>query len=90
MNIEGYEVNYCYNSELDDISNIINKFKSHPSILKLKENIKLEENFHFEDVSDAIVKNKISSLDKRKPTTFNNIPTRILVENCDIISPFHH
>ena len=30
----------------------------------------------------------IDSLDKKKPTTFNNIPARILVENSDIISPF--
>ena len=88
LNIEGYELNYCYNSELDDISDIINKFKNHPSILKLKENIKLETNFHFETVTNAIIKDKISSLNKKKPTTFNNIPTRILVDNCDIISPF--
>ena len=31
---------------------------------------------------------QINSLDKRKTTTFNNIPTEILVENSDIISPF--
>ena len=31
---------------------------------------------------------QINSLDKRKTTTFNNILTRILVENSDIISPF--
>ena len=88
LNIEDFEIDYCYNSELDDISNIIEKFKNHPSVLKIKENVNVEAKFHFDDVSDTVIKDKINSLDKRKPTTFNNIPTRILVENCDIISPF--
>ena len=35
-----------------------------------------------------MVQKQIASLNKKKPTTFKNIPTRILVENSDIISPF--
>ena len=31
---------------------------------------------------------RIDQLDKRKPTTYNNIPTRVLIDNKDIISPF--
>ena len=50
--------------------------------------MKVEAKFHFEDVSEWMINKKISSLDKRKPTTHNNIPTKILVENRDIISPF--
>ena len=38
-------------------------------------------------MKECTIKEKIDSLDKRKPTTFNNIPTRFLVENNDIISP---
>ena len=88
LNIEGFQTDYCYNTKLDNISNIIEKFKTHPSIYKIKENVKIETQFHFMDVSDDKIKEKIFSLNKKKPTTFNNIPTRILVENCDIISPF--
>ena len=33
-----------------------------------------------------MIKKQISSLDKRKPTTYNNI-TKSLMENYDIISP---
>ena len=88
LNIEGFETDYCFNPELDKISNIIEKFKNHPSVQKIKKNVKVEATFHFKNVSELMIKKKISSLDKKKPTTFNNIPTRILVENCDIISPF--
>ena len=48
--------------------------------------MKVEAIFHFKNVSEMM--KQINSLDKRKATTFNNIPTRILVENSDIISPF--
>ena len=87
LNIAGFETHYTFNHEFDYISNVIEKFKDHPSILKIKENVKIETKFHFSDVSESVIKKKISSLDKRKPTTYKNIPTKILVENCDIISP---
>ena len=88
LNIQGFDTEYCYNPELDKISNLIEKFKNHPSIQKIKENTKIEIKFNFENVTVPIVEKLISSLDKRKPTTVNNIPTKILVENYDIISPF--
>ena len=88
LNIEGYEIDYSFNSELGHISNVIDKFKNHPSIQKIKENVKIQSKFHFENVNTLVVEKHISSLDKRKPTTFKNIPTKILVENCNIISPF--
>ena len=47
----------------------------------------MKAHFHFSSVSEQAISEKINSLDKRKPTTYNNIPTKILVENCDIISP---
>ena len=79
LDIEGFKTyDYNYIPELDYISNIIEKFKNHPSIQRIKENVKIEKRVHF----------SIDSLDKRKPTTHNNLPTRVLVENKDIISPF--
>ena len=67
---------------------MVEKFKSNPSILKIKENVQVETKFHFSCISESSVKKKINSLDKKKPTTFNNIPTKLLVENSDILSPF--
>ena len=79
---------YSANPELDKTYNIIEKFKNHPSILKIKENVQVKTEFHFDEINEAGIKDNINSLDKKKPTTFNNIPIRLLVENNDIISPF--
>ena len=88
LNIEGFENLQYDNPEIDKISNTIEKFKNHPSIQKIKEKVNVEAKFHFTDVSESTVKKKINTLNKKKPTTYNNIPTKILVENSDIISPF--
>ena len=88
LNIEGFETDYISKPELDDISNIIEKFKNHPSIKNIKENVNVDAKFHFEDISESSVQKQMASLNKKKPSTFNNIPAKILVENSDIISPF--
>ena len=88
LDIAGFETDYCSNPELDSIFNIIQKFKNHPSIRKIKENVKVETKFNFKNVNISTTLEKIALLNKRKPTTFNNIPTKLLVENSDIFSPF--
>ena len=88
LNIDGFKPEYCSNPELDIISNIIDKFKNHPSILNIKENVKVQSKFNFSTVTETMVRTKINALDKKKPTTYNHIPTKILVENSDIISPY--
>ena len=45
--IKGYDSSYTYDSDIDDISNAINKFKGHPSIIKVNENNKDEINFFY-------------------------------------------
>ena len=83
LDIEGFVTCvYSYDPELDYIANIIVKFKHHPSILTIKERVKIEKRFSFLPVDESV------RCDKSKPTTYNNIPTRILVHNKDIISPF--
>ena len=89
LDIEGFSTcDYSYDPEMDYISNIIKKFSNHPSIIKIKENVNVNAQFSFTTVNNTIMTDKINSLDKKKPTTFNNIPTKLLVENNDIISPF--
>ena len=75
LNITGFVTDYSKNPELDTISNIIERFKNQPSILKIKDNVKIETKFQFSSVKECTIKEKIDSLNKRKPTTFNNIPT---------------
>ena len=64
------------------------KFRNHPSILKIKENVNVNQLSHFSPIDDTAVNNKTSSLNDSKPNTYNNIPTRVLGENKDIFSPF--
>ena len=88
LDIEGFKTyDYSYVPEIGYISNIIEKFKHHPSIIRIKEKVKIDESFHFSPVNESVINHTIESLDIRKPTTYNNIPTSILVDNKDIISP---
>ena len=89
LNIEGFATyDHSYDPELDYISNIMGKFKTHPSILKIKERVNIDKPFHLESIDETTINDKIDSLDKRKPTTYKNIPTKVIVENKDIMSPF--
>ena len=81
LNVKGFTTcDFSYAPELDYITNIIENFKNHPSISKIKKIVKIEQHFKFLPVSESVIYDKISSLNKRKPTTYNNIPTRIIVE----------
>ena len=86
LNIEGYKTMYCDNAMLDKISNIVKKFENHPSILKIKEKVKIETKFHFSTISEASTREMINTMDKNKPTSYNNIPTKMLIETNYIIS----
>ena len=66
LNIEGFETDYIFKPKLDNISNIIEKFKNHPSVQKIKENVNIEAKFHFENVSESMVQKRITSLNKKK------------------------
>ena len=88
LNIKGYEITSNYEMGNDNILNIINKFKNHPSILKIKERVNINDKFSFTNCTLADIDLEIHKLNTNKPTTFNNIPAKILVENSDICSPF--
>ena len=57
-------------------------------LLKIKEVINITECFHFSPVNEESISKKVKGLDKKKASTFNGSPPKILVENYDIISPF--
>ena len=70
------------------IEKIVKKYELHPSILKIKENIKLDEKFKFADVTKDEIYMKIKSLDPKKASMENDIPTKILIGTNDIISGY--
>ena len=68
------------------IENLIKKYKTHPSILKIKENVKIEEKFKFHDTTEDAIYTKIKSLDPKKAVMDNDIAIKTLIGTNDIIS----
>ena len=77
--VESLEIE-CFAPDLDDnihttnIDEIINKYARHPSILKIKENVKMEEKFLSNNTSPNDFKQNICKLDPRKASIENDIP----------------
>ena len=87
LNIKGYNIDHAPLENLDFVSNAIDKFKNHPSILRIKENVQVNEKFSFSTIKEYDFITEILKLDTGKPTSFNNIPTKILKMNQDICAP---
>ena len=69
---------------IDPIDITLHKFDSHPSILKIRKNIKSSSTFSFSPVTLQDVVKEINNLDAKKANTHNNIPVINLKENIDI------
>ena len=63
----------------DNISNIINRYKTHPIILKITENVKLETKFKFSDITEEKMFGKIKELDSNKASMEKDIPANDIV-----------
>ena len=61
------------------------KFQNHPSVLKIKENVKIKEGFKFGDVTEEETFKKIISLDPSKACMKDDIPTKVLLGTGDIV-----
>ena len=74
------------NSTTGNINDIVDKYKNHPSIKKIKENIKDENKFSFKDTTPQKLQSQILHLDTKKAMVQNDIPTKILIKTNDIVS----
>ena len=74
----------------EPILNYINKFKNHPSIKVIKSRKKDEQAFAFSYVSYEEVLNEIRKLQTTKTTQQNDIPTKILKENTEVLARYFH
>ena len=88
LNIQGYKTNYIYDRNSDEIFNAINKFDTHPSIIKIRETNTITEPFFFTIPDLLDIEKEILKLNNNKPTTDNNIPSKILKENGNICAPY--
>ena len=91
LNIGGYNGtnDFIEHEGVSPIVKLKHKFKNHPSILKIKEKIKITSNdsfsFDIMDIND--VKDKINTLNE-KSCSPNDIPAKILKASCDVVSPY--
>lgn len=70
----------------DPVIKAIKKYEYHPSIIKVRDNIKDGTIFSFDYVSLAAVEKEIYALDKSEAIQQSDIPTRIINENKDIFT----
>ena len=87
LNIQGYKGNYSGHKKRDTISDIIQKFKKHPSLLKVKEVLTKKEKLFLANVNENGIATEINDLNTNKPATFKNIPAKLFVKNCEICTP---
>ena len=71
---------------IDDIDIIISKYSSHPSILKIKENVNPERSFQFKDITSEEMETEIRNINLKKSSMENDIPAKALKLSHDIIS----
>ena len=88
MQIRGFNTEPILNNFTDDVADCIHKFSKHPSIIRIKDNIQNDNRFIFSSVSGEILDDIINNLNLKKPTTFNNIPTKIIAEYKDTYSQY--
>ena len=86
LEIEQYAPDTQEGVYLKNIDGIVKKYESHPSILKIKENVKLKDKFLFNDMISDDLKTEISELNPNKASIENDIPAKILIVSKDIVS----
>ena len=87
LGIQEYQCdhNIDINSILDDpIDSAIAKYKNHPSIIMINENVSSESRFSFTAVNEDDIQSEILNLNPKKPGTFGNIPTEMLKSSSEI------
>ena len=71
----------------ESIDDIVEKYKKHPSVLRIKEYFTIDVQFSFKLMkSNKGFENYIGQLDPKKASVDNDIPAKLLVETKDIVA----
>ena len=68
------------------IERILDKYKFHPSIKTIKENLQLIKSFSFHNIQKEFLISVIDSLDSSKTCQKQDIPVKVIKNNSDIFS----
>ncbi len=88
LDIEPFAPNLGNDLNIYNIDDILRKYEIHPSILKIKETVKIGNKFNFSDSTSNAFEDEINRLDHTKAGMENDFPAKILIGNNDIISPY--
>ena len=72
----------------ENIIEILKLYESHPSVLKIKENVNIASKFSFKKISSQLLKNQISKLNPKKGSVKADIPVKALIMASDIVSDY--
>ena len=86
LNLFTWNIDYKVCSYKHPVINAIDKFKDHPSIIKIRETVCCMQPFKFRPISTNEVFKMILNLDCKKKTS-GPIPNKILKQSVHIISP---
>ena len=86
LEIESYLPEITRDIPDENIQEIIDQYKNHPSILKIKENVGEGHIFSFKDTTPQDFEREILKLDAKKATPSGDIPTKMIIKTYDIIS----
>ena len=67
------------------VEEAIRKYKIHPSILIIQENVMLDSRFSFFEVIAEDIRLELKCLKSKKASTFLGIPTKHVKETCEIL-----
>ena len=74
----------------DQVTNAVNKFRNHSSIIMIKNKKKNDQSFSFGPVTYDDVLKKVNTLDTAKASQQSDIPTRILKQNSDYFAEYFY
>ena len=66
------------NNESSGVNEAIEKYKYHPSVISIKENVAVEHTFSFSEVNANDIRLEVNRLNKNKSGTFMDIPAKHL------------
>ena len=84
INENSYIINQVSDDSLDSVEKCINKYKFHPSILFIKNQIKIQNLFSFHAIDRNDVMSQLLKIDPKKATAGNSISSKTLKLSADI------
>ena len=71
---------------IDPIDTILYRYKNHPSILKIRENVTYTETFTFSQINESQIKKEILELNPKKSAGFDSIPPNIIKDSIAVLT----